>query len=61
MVDAVRMQILSTLGIGRMMLEQTFSSPQFANQGGFNPAAMREMVGLYFQMIEGTVKGLDRI
>lgn len=61
MDDAVRMQVMSTLAMGKMMIDQTFSNPQFANQGGFNPAAMSEMVGLYFQMIEGTVQGLARL
>lgn len=61
MDDAVRLQVISTLAFGKMMLGQTFSNPQFTNQGGFNPAAMTEMIGLYFQILEGVVKGLDQL
>lgn len=61
MDDAVRMQVVSTLAFGKIMLSQTFENPQFAGQSGFNPVAMKDIIGIYFQIVEGVVQGLEQL
>jgi hypothetical protein len=60
LVDSIREQALGMLAMGRMML--LGSVPASApGESGLNPAAMTAMLGLYIDMIEGAIKGLDQL
>ncbi len=60
LVDSIREQALGMLAMGRMMLLGSVAPPP-GTESSFNPAAMTAMLGLYIDMIEGAIKGLDQL
>ncbi|GEM_PF-2448479 len=59
--DALRAELLQTIGLGRMIITGAVAEQDPAKMPGINPQALGELLGFYFDTVETGITGVDTI